>query len=218
MAPRTRYGKKKRMLRRRKFVKRGYRKGAARVNLKNQVHYFSRKVNLGSIVSVGLNTPTLTSLSFKLNDVPNVSEFTALFDQFKLSYVKLMFKLNQDPSAQTAVNAFYPTMYHSVDHDDVSAPTSLNDMREHGRTRMTVLRPNRYSVVKIKPSVLFEVSRNSGAGTTTFVPKWRQWVDMAHPDTIHYGLKYALDNTFNLNPNYSLEVQAQYWFQCRDTR
>lgn len=218
MAPKTRYGKKKRMLRRRKFTKRGYRKAASKVNLKRQVHYFSRKLSLGSIVSANLNVPTLTSLTFRLSDVPNVGEFSSLFDQFKLTYVKLMFKLNQDPSSQPATNSFYPTMYHSVDHDDAVAPSSLNDMREHGRTRMSVLRPNRYTVVKVKPSVLFEAARNPGAGTTTYCPKWRQWVDMAHTDTLHYGLKYALDNTFNLNPNYSLEVQAQYWFQCRDTR
>lgn len=218
MAPRRRYAKKKRMVKRKRFVKGGYKKAAAKVNLKRQVHYFSRKVNLGSIVSVGLNTPTLTSLSFKLSNVPGVGDFTSLFDQYKLTFVKLMFKLNQDPSAQTAVNSFYPTMYHSVDHDDVSAPTSIDDMRQHGRTRMSVLKPNRYTVIKIKPSVLYEVARDASLGTTTLAPKWRQWIDMAHTDTVHYGLKYALDNTFNLNPNYSLEVQAQYWFACRDTR
>lgn len=216
MARRRQYNKKPKNKRR--FVKRGYKKAAAKVNLKRQHYYFSRKVNLGAIVSVGLNTPTLTSLSFKLSDVPGVSDFTSLFDQYKLTYVKLMFKLQQDPSAQTAVNSFYPTMYHCVDHDDVSAPTSIDDLRQHGRTRMSVLRPNRYTVIKVKPSVLYEVARNAGLGTTTVAPKWRQWIDMAHTDTIHYGLKYALDNTFNLNPNYSLEVQAQYWFQCRDTR
>lgn len=219
MAITRKFMKRKRpLVRRKKFIKRGYKKAAAKVNLKRQVHYFSRRVNLGSIVSVGLNTPTLTSLSFKLSNVPNVSEFGNLFDQYKLTYVKLMFKLNQDPSAQTAVNAFYPTMYHCVDHDDISAPTSLDDMRQHGRTRMSVLKPNRYTVIKVKPSVLYEVSRDASAGTTTVAPKWRQWIDMAHTDTVHYGLKYALDNTFNLNPNYSLEVQAQYWFSCRDTR
>lgn len=216
MARRIRYVPKRRIQRKRKYVKRGYKKAAAKVNLKNQVHYFSRRVDLGSIVSTGLNQPTLTSLSFNLNTIPNVSEFTTLFDQYKFTYVKLMFKLNQDPSAQTAVNSYYPTMYHCVDHDDVIPPTSINDLRQHGRTRMSVLRPNRYTVIKIKPSVLNELFRT--AGQTTVQPKWRQWIDMAHPDTTHYGLKYALDNTFNLNPNYSLEVQAQYWFQCRDVR
>lgn len=216
MAPKYRYGKKKRMLRRRKYNKRGYRKIASKVNLKRQVHYFSRKAYLTTIVSANLNVPTLTSLSFKLNDIPSVADYTALFDQYKLSFVKLNFKLTVDPSAQTAVNAFYPTMYYCPDYDDITVPGSLNELREHGRCRQVVLRPNRYTTVKMKPAVLTEVLRNTG--TTTLSPKWRQWIDMAHPDTLHYGLKYAIDNQFNLNPNYALEVTAQYWFSCRDTR
>lgn len=217
MAPKTRYGKKKRMYRRRKFNKRGYRKIASKVNIKRQVHYFTRRAQIGTIVSVNLNVPTLSSMTYTLSQLPNVSDFTALFDQYKITHVKLYAKLTLDPSAQTAVNSFYPTMYYSVDHDDSATPTSLNDMREHGRTKMVVLRPNRYTAINIKPAVLNEVSRNP-SGTTTFVPKWRQWVDMAHPDTVHYGLKYALDNSFNLNPNYAVEFQAKFWFQCRDTR
>lgn len=219
MAPRSKYGmKKKRTFKRKRFAKKGYKKAAAKVNLKQQVHYFSRRVNLGSIVSVGLNTPTLTSLSFSLSQLPSPGDFTSLFDQFMITKVRLYFKLNQDPSTQSAVNSFYPSLYTCVDHDDISAPTSINDMLQHGRTRQRILQPNRYITIDIKPSVLYEVARNAATGTTTLAPKWRQWVDMAHTDTVHYGLKYAIDNTFNINPNYSLEVFGKYWFACRDTR
>lgn len=217
MAPRKRYAPKRRIQRKRKYIKRGYKKAAAaKVNLKNNVHYFQRRVNLGTIVSTGINQPTLTSLSFNLNQLPNVGEFTTLFDQFKMTHVKLFFKLNQDPSTQTAGNSFYPTMYYCPDHDDVTPPTSIDDLRQHGRTKMVTLRPSKYTVVNIKPSVLNQLFRI--AGQTTVQPKWRQWIDMAHPDTSHYGLKYAFDNAFNINSNYSVEVQAQYWFQCRDVR
>lgn len=216
MAPRSKYGKKRPMFKRKKYVKRGYKKAAAKVNLRNQVHYFSRRCYLTSLVSAGINVPTLTSLSFNLGQLPNVSDYTALFDQYKISKVKLFFKLNQDPSAQTAASSYYPTMYYSVDHDDVTAPVSVNDMLQHGRTKQRILMPNRYVVIDVRPSVLFEVLRT--AGNTTLAPKWNQWIDMAHTDTIHYGLKIAIDNTFNLNSNYSLEVFAKYWFACRDTR
>lgn len=217
MALRSKFGKRKRpVFRRKRSYKRSLKKATAKVNLKQQVHYFTRRVNLGSIVSTGLNQPTLTSFAFQFSNVPNVSEYTALFDQYKISYVKLMFKLNQDPSTQTSVNSFYPTMYYCVDHDDAVPPSSIDDLRQHGRTKMAVLRPYKYVVVKIKPSVLLEMFRS--AGNTTVTPKWNQWVDMAHPDTYHYGLKYAFDNSFNLNPNYSVEVQAKFWFSCRDTR
>lgn len=192
------------------------RRSAARTNLKNQIHYFKRKTDLGSISSVNANVPTLTSFTFKLSDLPNSSEFTALFDNFMITYVKLYFKLQQDPSAQPATTAFHPVLYYCPDYDDSVAPTSLQDLREHGRTKQVILKPDEYAIVTIKPAVLSEQFRN--VGNTTYSPKWRQWVDCAHPDTTHYGLKYALDNTFNLNANYIVNITAEYWFSCKDTR
>lgn len=192
------------------------RRSAARTNLKNQIHYFRRKTNLGSIVSTGLNTPTLTSFFFRLSDLPNVGEFTGLFDQFMITYVKLYFKLQQDPSAQTAANSFYPTLTYCPDYDDSDPPGSIQELREHGRTKQVILTPDKFTIVTVKPSVLGEMFRSSG--NVTLAPKWRQWVDCAHPDTRHYGLKYALDNSFNINPNYSIEVTAEYWFSCKECR
>lgn len=203
-------------IRAKKFKRRGYRKTAKTVNVKRQVHYFTRRCNLGGIVSVGINTPTLTSFTFKLDNVPNVSDFTALFDQYKMTKIELFFKLMQDPSAQNNAQSWYPTMYYCVDHDDATAPTSINDLLQHGRTQQRIMKPNSYIKVVIKPAVLFEVAR--GTGTTTVSPQWNQWIDMAHVDTLHYGLKYAFDNSFNINPNYSVEVFAKYHFACRDTR
>lgn len=216
MAPRIKYGRKKRIVRRRKYVKRGYKRAAAKTNVKRQTYFFKRRTFLNNIVSVGINTPTLTSTTFSLGQLPGISDFTSLFDKYKITYVKMMMKLVVDPSAQNANVSHYPTLYYCPDYDDNLTPASINDLREYGRTRMAVLRPDRYVTIRIKPAVLQEYFIS--AGQTSVASKWNQWVDMARTDIPHYGLKYAIDNLFNLNSNYQLEQQICMWFQCKDTR
>lgn len=201
---------------RRKLKFKTARRRTAKTNLRQQVHYFKRYVGLGLINADGTGNPQYGSLSFNLNQVPNVSEFTSLFDNYRISFVKLMFRLRTSPDAQLANNSAYPQMFIQRDYDDNTVPTSVNSVRESGRCILRTIRPDRYTVVKIRPATQNLVFNDTGSNTV-FVPKWKQWLDMSYPGVPYYGIKYAVD-TFSANTNNIIEIQAVYYFQCKDTR
>jgi len=60
---------------------------------RQKVHFFKRHVDLGTITlsSAGITTQ---GYSFQLDEVPNYTEFTALYDQYKLSAVAIKFISN----------------------------------------------------------------------------------------------------------------------------
>lgn len=180
-----------------------------------QTYTFTRYYDSGVIPgNATTGAPVLRGASFALSSLPGVSDFTNLFDMYKITHVQLRFHLQVDPGAQASASAIYPKLWYATDYDDDNAPASLNALREHARCKVRVLNPNRPVVVNIKPAVASLVYR--GATTSSYSPKWRQWVDMAQTDVPHYGLKWAVDNL--TNTNYTLQIEGKMWFACKDVR
>lgn len=177
-------------------------------------HRFTRWYDSGVFTGNAIYAPLLQGASFSLSALPNVSEFANLFDQYKITHVQLRFHLDTDPGAQAAASAQYPKLYYATDYDDANAPASLDDLRQHARMQCRVLTPNRPIKVNIKPAVTTLVYR--GPTTSSYVPKWRQFIDMAQTDVPHYGLKWGIDNL--TNTNYKVRVEGRMWFTCKDVR
>lgn len=186
----------------------------ARVNRGRDVHYFRRNFNFGDLPGNAVHAPYLAANTFSFSQLPNVIEFTSLFDRYMITHVQLKFFLTIDPSAQAAASAVYPRMWWVRDYDDSIAPGSLDSLREHAKVSTKILTPNRPVIVNIKPAVLSETYRSALA--TTYSPKWRTWIDCGATDCPHYGLKYGIDNF--TNTNYVLRVEGIMWFACKDTR
>lgn len=161
-----------------------------------------------------VHAPYTSSITVQFSNLINSSEFEALFDQYKITYVVHKFYMRVTPDAQTAATAVYPKLYWYVDPDDSTLPANLSEMRERSSTRMAVLRPDRPVVVKYKPTILQEIYR-SGI-TTAYAPRKPMWLDLAYNNVIHYGVKYAID-TFT-NTNYFLDVETKYYFACKTVR
>lgn len=218
MPPRKRYGAKKMRRPRygRKIALRRYKRMAAKTNLKQQVHFFKRSTDLGNVVLDGSSPLIPVPLAFRLNQLPAFQEFTDLFDQYRISFIKLRIRLNVSPDAQVPTSAVYPRVIYVRDHDDSVVPVSVNELRQYGKCRSKVLLPNRDLIITLKPSTLNINSISVGSGTTYFAPQYKKWVDCAHPDVNHLGIKYAFENA--ANSNYVINFQATMWFQCKQTR
>lgn len=184
------------------------------MNLKRDVHFFKRSFLDGTIVGNATYAPYLQGKSIVLNSIPNVSEFQNLFDRYMITYAKVYYHLKIDPSAQTASTATLPKLYVVKDYDDDNAPTSINQLREHSKCRFYVMNPNRPVVIKLKPAISSSVYNT--AITSTYSPKWKQWIDMASVVTPHYGWKIAIDDL--TNTNYKVDVEVKLWFRCKDIR
>lgn len=205
----------------RKGPRKGYRKSARKtksyakkstkmaksVNLRRDIHYFKRHVNYYTISSGGGY-----GHYFALNQLPNVSEFTSLFDQYQLVKVNLRFKLRIDPGAGSTLGT-YPTMLYRRDHDDANPPGSIDEMEQSNLTRHVVLHPNKWIKIGVKPSILQAGYTQTGV-TATF-PKYKTWIDVSYPDVKHYGLKTFVDI---LPTGQYVDVYADFIFMCKDTR
>lgn len=168
-------------------------------------------------------------MEFKLSDLPGSVEFSDLYDRYKLTTVVLRFRIINNPDAAYPLNAsgnsgqpatsnWFPRLFYCKDYDDSSAE-SLGALRERAKTKMAVLRPNKYVKIVVKPAVTVQTYRTTT--TTGYSPSWNQWIDMAQNNVPYYGLKYVVDLS-GIDPNdsypYKLEIEKQYFFTCKDVR
>lgn len=142
---------------------------------------------------------------FKLNYLPNYTEFTNLYDQYKITTVVCHVQLVSNPDAGNILNSatagnnssnWYPKLWYVRDYDDSSSLT-LDDMRQYAKAKMVVLRPNKTYRIACKPAILMQAYDT--AISTAYIPKWNQWVDAASSGVPYYGLKFFVD-CMNFDP------------------
>lgn len=183
------------------------------------VHHFTRMVQFTLTGAAAVN-PLFGVATYALNALPNYAEFTALFDQYRINFVKLTWQLNQAPEAQAVtganpVGALYPRLYTFNDFTDVTTPTSLDEFRERQKTRMQMLSPRRPIVTTVRPAVEMEAYKTLG-GVAVNAPKWKVWLPQESPDVQHLSTKYAIENF--TNTSYTITLTAKYYLSCKNVK
>lgn len=188
------------------------------------------------IISVGTTvnqTEWDLSAAFSLNDIPNVSEFQSLFDQYKLCGVKVQWKLIGVPENNTTANSntanfanFYPTIWYAPDHDD-NGPLTLGQIKEYEKVKHKVLRPNKEVSCFLKPTSLMQVYNSTTTAGYACNYK-RPWLDIAVGGGVavpHYGLKFVVDfeglqTASGIAPTqgFQIKMNAKYYFMCKNVR
>jgi len=147
-------------------------------------------------------------ISFAIDAVPNITELGALFDQYKIEAVDVLWDYITSSSAPT--NATAPgssASYQSIctlvlyeDNDDTSAPAATNagwqSMYEVGRqVRKTFPNDGSNSLkITIKPKPLVgELAYSDTTALTGRALAGDGWIDGATANPVlHFGLKYAI--------------------------
>jgi len=140
-----------------------------------------------SAISSSVTLPTFSAQSFSLNNLDQVTQLTAVFDQYKIRQVEL----NYIPNASTGVSVTAVGLFSVVvDYDDaVNFSSSLSALDYPNCTTV----PGDQSVKKVfTPAIA--VAAYSGA-FTSFSNKSRQWIDCSSPGVIHYGCKTSSTTT-----------------------
>lgn len=127
---------------------------------------------------------TLTGYNFSLNDLPNYTEFTALYDMYKINAVKISFipQMTQNISLGAINNAYASTRFLSaIDYNDGSAPSSSDDIREYQSCKITPILRTHTRFIR-KPKIL----DSSGYSISP-------WLSTASPAVDYFGLKVAVE-------------------------
>lgn len=145
--------------------------------------------------------PTATNWRFDGTSIytdllPNTSEFSNLFDKWKLRDIMVRIDVPQGFYAGgTAANqVFMPDIFYISDYDDTGFAT-VTDLLQYPQARRHNFSTNGYSplILKLSPKPLVDVA---GAGvSTTYGPmQVAPWLRTADMSTPHYGLKFAIDS------------------------
>lgn len=176
------------------------------------VHRFKRGSSALKFEDILGGTPTISkNFTFALEDVVNYTDFTNLYDGYKLTHVQLKFWLKYGPDASTASTAIYPRMWWVVDPDVDANYTLIENFREDARCKSAQLKPGRPITINCKPRALPLAFNNS------FVPAQRAvWLRKTEFATPHGGIKLIINDltsTFQ-----SVQIEAKYWFSCKNPK
>lgn len=178
---------------------------------KNPVSYH-REMSYGVYSIAPAGNTLLNSYTFTLQQlVPNYTEFTTLFDQYRLRC--LVFKIRMvrspDASSTTANGQYYPDIYCAVDHDDATIPANVDAVMQYGKVKSGILKPNVWFKYKCYPTPSTTVYRGV---TAAYMPvKINQWIDLAYTDVQFYGIKLAVDATSIGNQTDSMLFEVRIW-------
>jgi len=200
-------------------------------NFRLNTHSFTRFSAAQTLDMTGTEQPL--SFEFSLDQIYSYSEFTTLFDKYRLDKIDVYIQMITNPDAQlvtnvtggTNVNAatayinssnFYPKMWYINDHDD-SATTTIAALKERVGVKCCVLKPNVIKKITVKPACAVQIYRT--ATTTGYGPKWGQFIDMAAVNVPHYGLKTVID-PLGIDPQgtFSFRYECKYHFTCKDVQ
>lgn len=207
---RRRWGRNRRRNGKKYVKKRNYYK--KRLNTFKQYHY-SR---YGLRQSINLNTnQALGAYQFSLDQVQNFADFTNLYDQYKITGVKVTFRLMTNPDSAIASTQIFPTLWAVRDNDDSGTPASLINLMEKEGVKYKILRPNAAISMYVKAPRLAGMVYQT-ATSTAYTSMAAKWVDCSYPSTPHYALKWCVDSEGVSQPgNYYISVQTKYYISFR---
>ena len=186
------------------------------------VHCFERKCyvnykmwstsgfgNIGATVGLGNDL----AMSFALNGVsvyaalngglavamntaplPNITEFTALFDQYKIRSCTIDMRFANNNSSINSPSTSLPVLYYADDMDDVS-PLTQNALQQYGRCKTTMLGTGakEFTRHRVVPKPLVQLYE-TGVSTGYSNPIKPIWIDCNDATVPHYGVKICWDN------------------------
>lgn len=155
-------------------------------------------------------TPGQITLAFSLSDLPQSSDFTNLFDFYRLCGVKLMFiyQANSNDTG-TGIASQLPILHYIADNDDnIGFPNENTALEKEGIKTRRLDKPFTYYLTpRVTPEVF-----NNGITTGYMLGNKKQWLDCNSPAITHFGLKAWLQCGSN---SQNLKIYATYYLQFK---
>lgn len=164
--------------------------------------------------------------NFQFQDITNNSEFTQLFDRYKLYGVSFkIFPYTNDPNtgSASAVGGINVLIHSAYDKDDSSPPTAneagIDVLRQYPSYRVQNMAGKRCFKKFIKLSSLTSEVNSAGTYQGNRVVK-AGWTDCANITVPHYGLKMIMEffSSSNVEVHYAMKFEIKYYFCCADPR
>lgn len=142
------------------------------------------------------------SYHFRLEDLPNYTEFQGLYEQYLVK--KIQFRIVPFCTSASTAGGVSPfagqpgVMFHyALDRDDSSIPTAseggLDALRQRQGYKMRNIYAGSGKPIKISFTPSLASAVYQPGATTAYGPKSSQWVDCTYPKVEFYGLKIIVE-------------------------
>lgn len=163
-------------------------------------------------------TDDYQAFSFQLSDLPNYTQLTQLYDQYRILAVKAEFIPRTPPiqyyNGTASQSGSAPVLYTAIDLDDTISPTSGSllsheSVKCHGA--FTPMSCNKY-VRWLRPACAVELYQTGGFGG--YGARTNQWIDTTSSSVQHYGLKWWVA-TAATTPAYYYDIVFTYYMEFK---
>jgi len=175
------------------------------------VYKFVRTTPLFSVTQGAVDAGA--AYSFTLANTPSYTEFTALFDQYRIPMVELTFVLVNT----TALNSD-PTLWMSADYDAISAPASLSVIQQRDVVPITLGQGRLQATFKVKPRISTTAVDSGGAIVASPLLPANTWIDCADASVAHNGVIAWFSNYNSTSAASLVQISVRYHLEFRTTR
>lgn len=178
----------------------------------NKITSITRSFKAGevNVVSTG---DTKGALTFALSNLPDSSDFTNLFDQYRIMAVAVQFVptftgSDMNPSSSTP---YLQPLYTCIDYDDNTSPVDENYMLCKDTMKMT--RGHHTHRRYFTPAISSETYKT--AVTTGYSTLRKQWLDCTDSTIPHFGLKYFIEANNITATTLRYKIYAKLYMQFK---
>lgn len=164
-----------------------------------KVYFFKRHANDDPLLATTDSTDLVYSYNFTLDSIPNYSEWTALFDMYKINrvVVEIMPAVNVDnANVNTGSLTTYSTfnnlrIFTCVDYNSFQG-TTIDSIREYSNCKVT--RYTRGQKRHFRPMATIAGSSGTTAGMQ-FTQLGNPWIQCTNASVPHYSLAVGIDTS-----------------------
>lgn len=160
------------------------------------------------------------SKQYSLSNVINRSEFTTLWQEYRINCVVTKFTPLFDSGTVDSINSVpatsgypitnLPSIGWAIDYNDANVPTSLEEIQQFSNYKEALF--NKEIKIKIWPACAPGIYISGIAAG--YAVKRKAWLRCGNDDIPHYGLKYCVFNIAN-NVNYKWNLTTKYYMSFR---
>lgn len=192
--PYKKYGNTKRMMKRQML------KPKMNGKLRQPVHYFTRFQAAGDVTVVDNATNSFGVQYFELANVPGYTEFSAMYDFYKINAVQVKFipisNVNQGVAGSAVpVYAYNNRFISAIDYNDRTVPTTLDELRQYSSCKVTPGCKIHKRFLHPRPTMVVDEDSNQGSSVGLAQTSGAStWVSTASNQTEWYGIKWGFEH------------------------
>lgn len=182
----------------------------------DQLHHFKRTYEWGTPIQSG-NVDVHNAFYFQLDQLPNYTEFTNLYDQYKVYSITYTIMPTFNVNLVTATNTtqLTPVLY-VHDYDDSNALASDTDYYQYSNLKMK--RAGSTFKIQLYPKIAGAVYQSAVSTGYSTLPSNKQWIDIAQYQVKHYGIKIKFPTCFATSNYTTYRALITVHFACRNAR